>query len=193
MTENRNDRLLRDYREMLKIQDRPYLSWIATKGELPYAEEYLLTVGVRTYVYSAKAGVNTVGAIRRCMIRVTLRDSYPAVAPYIKMLDLPPVFHPDWYSKGAYCPREPWQPETPLKDFVLRMIRSLQYDPAMIRADLPANYKALDWFLKHRDDPALFPSDHTALTENTTAETAAAENAAASFGEIVDRWTAGGQ
>lgn len=192
MHNSRNDRLAQDYREMMKIQERPYLSWIATKGDLPCAEEYLLTVGIRTYVYCAKAGVHTVGAIRRCMIRVTLRDSYPNVAPYIKMLDLPPVFHPDWYSKGTYCSREPWSPDISLKDFILRMIASLQYDPALIRTDAPANYKALDWYLKNKDDPALFPSDTTPLTENSAEETAAIESAANAFGEIVDRWTTGG-
>ena len=49
MPQNRNERLAADFADMLTIQDRPYLSWIATKGELPYAQEYLLTIKLRTY------------------------------------------------------------------------------------------------------------------------------------------------
>lgn len=189
MPENRNERLASDYREMLKIQDRPYLSWIATKGELPYAEEYLLTVRLRIFVYVEKSCVRTVGAIRRCTIRVTLRGSYPAIAPHITMLDIPPVFHPDWYSKGTYCPPAPWRRETSLKDYVLQMLRSLRYETPPQESAAPANYKALDWYRKHRDNAALFPSDHTELTENSADELIKAEQAARSFAEIVDSWT----
>ena len=191
MSQSRNERLAADYRGMLAIQDRPYLSWIATKGELPYAEEYLLTVRVRTYVFSQKGRACTVGAIRQCTIRLTLWDSYPHMAPHVKMLSIPPVFHPDWFSKGAYCPPVPWREEDSLKDYVIRMIRTLQYDPSLIETASPANYKALDWYMKNRDNTALFPCDTTPLTENSPDERAAAEQAAAAMGEIVDSWIAG--
>ncbi len=187
MSESRNDRLSSDYREMMKIQDRPYLSWIATKGELPYAEEYLLTVKLRTYALSVRSGVHTVGVIDRCVIRITLWDSYPAVAPYVRMLNLPPVFHPDWYSKGTYSPHTPWDPATSLKDFVVGMLKALRYDPERIDTTSPANYKALDWFLKNRDNDKLFPSDTTVLSENTREEIDAIEKSGA-FDEIVDSW-----
>lgn len=187
MSESRNDRLSSDYREMMKIQDRPYLSWIATKGELPYAEEYLLTVKLRTYALSVRSGVHTVGVIDRCVIRITLWDSYPHTAPYVKMLNLPPVFHPDWYSKGTYSPHTPWDPGMSLKDFVVGMLKTLRYDPERIDTTAPANYKALDWFLKNRDNEKLFPSDTTVLSENTREEIDAIEKSGA-FDEIVDSW-----
>ena len=57
MPNNRRDRLAQDFREMLKLQARPYLSWIATKGELPYAQEYLLTIKLRTYVFCSKTNI----------------------------------------------------------------------------------------------------------------------------------------
>ena len=189
MTHTRNERLERDYREMLKIQDRPYLSWIATKGELPYAEEYLLTIKVRSYVFRAERGVCTVGVVRRCTVRLTLWDSYPHTAPYVKMLDLPPVFHPNWFSKGTYCAPTPWNPEDSLADYVKRLIRTLQYDPALIETDAPANFKALEWYLKNRENGELFPSDTTQLTENDSEEIAAAEKAAGFPEEIVDQWS----
>ncbi len=187
MSESRNDRLSSDYREMMKIQDRPYLSWIATKGELPCVEEYLLTVKLRTYALSVRSGVHTVGVIDRCVIRITLWDSYPAVAPYVRMLNLPPVFHPDWYSKGTYSPHTPWDPATSLKDFVAGMLKTLRYDPERIDTTAPANYKALDWFMKNRDNDKLFPSDTTVLSENTQEEIDAIEKSGA-FDEIVDSW-----
>lgn len=188
MAENRNERLARDFREMLKIQNRPYLSWIATKGEPPYAEEYLLTVRLRTYVLSLLSGKYTVGTIHQYTVKVTLWDSYPHMAPNIRMLSIPPAFHPSWYSKGTYSPSVPWRPDSSLKDYVKRMLGTLVYDPSLIDAAAPANYKALDWYLKHRDNASLFPSDLTELTENTPEETAALEKAAISFDEIIDSW-----
>lgn len=189
MAENRNERLAFDFHEMLKIQDRPYLSWIATKGDLPYIEEYLLSVRLRTYALSARSGAYTVGAIRRCTIKVTLWGSYPDVAPHITMLDLPPVFHPDWYSKGAYSPAVKWDPEMSLKDYILRMLDALRYEPSLIGTDTPANFKALDWYMKHRDDTSLFPSDTVELTENDPQQITAAEKAMTEFEEVVDAKT----
>lgn len=186
MPENRNERLANDYRDMFRIQNRPYLSWIAVKGEPPYAEEYLLTVKVRTYAFRMKGRRYTVGAIRRCTVKVTLWPSYPITAPDIKMLDIPPVFHPCWYSKGVYCPPEPWRPDLSLKDYIKRMIATLQYDPRLMPDEAPANFKALEWYLRHRGDGSLFPSDTAVLTENSPEETAAAEQAAVTFTEIVD-------
>lgn len=186
MPENKKDRLAADFNEMLKIQNRPYLSWIVTKGEIPYAQEYLLTVSVRTYAITLRSHRYTVGATQRCMIKLTLWDSYPVAAPSVRMLDIPPVFHPNWYSHGSYCPSQPWEPDCSLKDYVLRMIGTLCYDPALVELTAPANYKALDWYLKNRDNTALFPSDPSELTENNEEETAAARKAISSFDEIVD-------
>ena len=188
MSENRQARLAADYREMLKIQDQPYLSWIVTKGEPPCAEEYLLTVNVRTYALAAAADRYVVGAIHQCTVRVTLWDSYPHTAPYIKMLNIPPAFHPDWYSKGTYCASKPWHTEDSLKDYVKRMIATLQYTPQIMETNAPANYKALDWFNRNRENGGMFPSDTTALTENSTEEVAALEKGAGGFGEIIDDW-----
>lgn len=191
MPTEKDERLARDYREMLKIQNRPYLDWIVTKGEPPYAEEYLLNIKVRSYVFRMKESRCAVGTVNRFTVKLTLRPSYPYVAPYVRMLDIPPVFHPAWFSKGTYCPPAPWRAETSLKDYVKELIGTLQYDPRLIGDESPANYKALDWYLRSRDNPDLVPSDHTLLTENSAEEAAALEEAAASLSEIVDSWTVG--
>ncbi len=185
---DRNERLRADFYDMLSIQNRPYLSWTATKGDLPCAEEYLLDIRLRSYALSADHGRYTVGVTHGCTVKVTLWDSYPETAPYIKMLSLPPVFHPCWYSKGVYCPPRKWRADCSLKEHILEMLRTLRYDPELIESDAPANYKALDWYLKHRDDTALFPSDTTELSENSpqTAETFG--KSALCFDEIVDSW-----
>lgn len=187
MPDSRNDRLAADYHEMMKIQSRPYLSWIAAKGEPPYVEEYLLTVSLRTYALTAADGGYSVGVIRRCTVRVTLWDSYPHIAPCIRMLGFPPVFHPDWYSKGTYCPSVPWSPENSLKDHIMRMLDTLRYEPSAIGTAAPANCKALDWYMKNRGG-ALFPSDPAELTENSPEELAAVYRAAEPLDEIIDSW-----
>ena len=184
---NRNERLAADYRGMLKIQDRPYVSWIAVKGEPPFVEEYLLTVRLKSYALGVQNDSYVVGTIPRCTVKVTLWDSYPNVAPYIRMLSIPPVFHPAWYSKGTYCPPEPWHRETPLAELVMQMLRTIRYEPEVMDFSAPANYKALDWYLKNRGS-GLFPSDMTRIDENTDEQAAALEKAAGSFGEIIDSW-----
>lgn len=191
MSENRNERLAFDYGEMLKLQNRPYLSWIVTKGDIPYAEEYLLTVRLRTYALSAKENRYIVSAMRGCTVRVTLWDSYPLIAPNIRMLNIPPVFHPNWYAKGTYCPSQPWRPDTSLKEYVGRLIATLTWEPSLIESEAPANYKALDWYRKNRDNSAWFPSDRTELTENTPEEIAMLKDATESADELIDSWGIG--
>lgn len=185
---DRNERLRADFYDMLSIRNRPYLSWTATKGDLPCAEEYLLDIRLRSYALSADHGRYTVGVTHGCTVKVTLWDSYPETAPYIKMLSLPPVFHPCWYSKGVYCPPRKWRADCSLKDYILEMLHTLRYDPDYIESDAPANYKALDWYLKHRDDTALFPSDTTELSENSPQTAEAFGKSALCFDEIVDSW-----
>lgn len=184
MADNRKERLAADYREMLKLQDRPYLSWIVTKGEPPYAEEYLLTVKIRTYALSATEERYIVSTIDACTIRVTLWDSYPKLAPNTKMLNMPPVFHPNWYSKGTYCPSERWHEGDSLKDYVKRMLGTLTYDPLLIETRSPANFKAAAWFKKMRDNENLFPSDPVELTENAPDEITEKDQ----LGAIIDSW-----
>ena len=185
---DRNERLRADFYDMLSLQDRPYLSWTATKGDPPCAEEYLLDIGLRSYALSADHGRYTVGVIRGCTVKVTLWDSYPETPPYVKMLTIPPVFHPCWYSKGVYCPPRKWHADRSLKDYILEMLRTLRYDPELIESEAPANYKALEWYTRHKGDTTLFPSDRTELSENSPQEAAVYEKAALSFDEIVDSW-----
>lgn len=185
MPRDRNSRLEQDYREMLQLQNRSYLSWIVTKGEPPYAEEYLLDIRVRTYAYRMDENGYKIGVIDRCAVKVTLWPSYPDTAPHVRMLNIPPVFHPDWYSRGVYSPPQPWRREGSLKDHLLRMIATLQYDPKLIEGGVPANFKALEWYQKNRGNASLFPSDTTPLSENDAEETAAAARAA-DFTQIVD-------
>lgn len=188
MPDKREERLAADYREMLKIQNRPYCSWIVTKGEPPYAEEYLLEIRLRSYILSATRDRYVVRTADKWMIKVELWDSYPNVAPNIRMLSIPPVFHPDWYSKGTYCSSEPWSPESSLKDYVKRLIGAVSYDPSLINSEYPANYKALEWFMKNRENDSLFPSDSADLSENTPEEIEAIENASIQDDDIIDSW-----
>ena len=184
MPNPREERLAADYRGMLKIQNRPYCTWIVTKGEPPYAEEYLLEIRLRSYILSATRDRYIVKTADRWMIKVELWDSYPNVAPNIRMLSIPPVFHPDWYSKGTYCPSTLWQESDSLKDYVKRMLGTLTYDPSLVETKSPANFKAAAWFNKMRNREDLFPCDPVALTENSPDEIAEKEQ----LGEIIDSW-----
>lgn len=113
-----------------------------------------------------------------------LWDSYPKLAPNTKMLNMPPVFHPNWYSKGTYCPSERWSEDSSLIDYVKRMLGTLTYDPLLIETRSPANFKAAAWFKKMRDHDELFPSDPVELTENAPDEITEKDQ----LGAIIDSW-----
>src|SRR4051812_21225455 len=116
--EIRRERLLHDQDEMRRIQST--MIRITSFGSPP--ERYILTLRVRTIIgprpdYRAEHRV-----------RVTLPAGYPAKPPEIVMLSQPQPFHPNWWPQGLFCYGS-WTMEESLGDHILRMIRTLQFDP----------------------------------------------------------------
>ena len=144
-------RIKTDYEEMLTIPANPVLSWKATKGIAPYIEEYLLTIKVRTYSAPGKI-------MNECKVRVSIPENYPTVAP-VAYMEGTKVFHPNWFTSGKYCGGLN-HPTESLKSYIMRMIQTLQYDPAITNPRSPANPEANSWFLKNKH---LFPSDKQPL------------------------------
>lgn len=152
------ERIKNDYEAMRSIQNTPYVSWKVVRGEPPYVEEYELTIHVKTYSAPNKI-------MDTCRVRISLGPEYPGVVPHAKMVSTPLVFHPHWFVGGDYCPGHYVGSET-LVQFIKRMIMTLQNDPSLVDPTSPANSKALEWFLKNKNNRRLFPSDTTKLTEN---------------------------
>ncbi len=152
-------RIANDYKDMLTIQKTSMVSWVATKGTPPYVEEYLLTVHIRTYCSPTET-------IDREVIRLSLPDQYPLVAPLAvmdeKLSDGKLIYHPNWYPGGKWCCGK-YPPSEKLINYVTRMLMSLQYDETLINPKSPANIPAKNWYLTHKGDPKYYPSDKSPL------------------------------
>ena len=154
--ERRRVRLQSDYTEMCNIRGA-IIDWKATAGSPPEVEEYQLTVNVRSII-SPKPDYRD-----RHVLTLQLPPRYPYSPPVITMVTEPVVFHPNWWPRKQWCGGS-WAFSESLGSYVIRMIRTLQYDPAITDPDSAANYPARDWYLSHQNQ-GLFPCDRQRLPD----------------------------
>lgn len=161
--EMRRIRLRNDYAQMVNLNSQGNLiSWVAVGGQAPEVEAYELTIRVRSFVDASgrTRGEHT--------MRLELPADYPTSPPRIAMTSRPYVFHPNWWPMdGAWCYGR-WMPAESLGNHVIRMIRTLQFDPEITNPDSPANRDAKEWYLRQRSrSPGDFPCDQQALPDPT--------------------------
>lgn len=126
---------------------------VTADGETP--ERYRLLVRVRSIM---SPGPTYRGEHE---VEVDLPSGYPWSKPQIKLLTLPPPFHPNWFLDGGWCGGT-WDPEESLARHVLRMVKTLQFDPEVTNPSSPANREAADWYRRNLET-GLFPCDRTPL------------------------------
>lgn len=152
--ELRQVRLRNDHKELLALTGD--MMEMEAEGSPP--ERYELTVRVRSVISRAPTFHH------EHRVEVTLGPGYPfQSAPTAKILP-PGIFHPNWWTDGRWCYGGNWNPEEGLSAFVLRMIRTLQFDPAVINPDSPANLAAAQWY-REQLDRGLFPTDSRPLPD----------------------------
>lgn len=158
--EQRRIRLKNDYQTMVNMS-RPWLEWRAIKGEIPYVEEYELSVRLRTIVGPKPTYSNS------HKISVVLPATYPHTsAPHIRYLGEPKPFHPNWFVDARWC-YGTWLVHESLGQHVKRMLQTLQYDQQITNEGSAANSAARDWYVS-RLGSNLFPCDTTVLPDPTT-------------------------
>lgn len=157
--ELRHNRLPSDYREMCNIRG-PLVNWEILRGTPPYVEAYRLTVNVRSII---GPGPNYRD---RHVIDLELPPDYPLrSAPVATMVSDPVVFHPNWWRHKHWC-YGTWVYTEGLGHYVIRMIRTLQYDPVITNVTSAANREANDWYIEHRYETFL-PCDTQLLPDPT--------------------------
>lgn len=77
----------------------------------------------------------------------------------------PPPYHPNWYANGNWC-HGTWTASESLGHYVIRMIRTLQFDLDITNPNSPANREARDWFVSKKSS-GLFPCDRSILPDPT--------------------------
>lgn len=152
--EIRRQRLSHDARQMQRIHSD--LIGVQEFGSPP--DRYVLTVRVKTII-------GPVPDFRdQHEIELTLPAGYPMTKPEARMLTRPQPFHPNWFGSGIWCSGDDWNPTEGLGFFVLRMVRTLQFDPDITNPSSPANREAAVWYTQ-RLPRGEFPCDHSVLPD----------------------------
>lgn len=154
--ELRLERLRNDHLEMQRLDG----DVIRVRAEGNPPERYRLLVRVRSII-----GPGPEHRLEH-EVQVDLRPSYPwSGPPEIRMLTLPVPFHPNWFVGGLWCGGL-WNPEEGLAAHVLRMVKTLQFDPEVSNPSSPAYPEAAAWFRRHQRS-GFFPCDRTPLPDPT--------------------------
>lgn len=160
--EIRKIRLANDYKQMCNIQGN-VISWTALRGMAPYIEEYNITVNVRTIIGVTNG---TPQYRNSSVVKITLPPDYPIRAPKATMVSVPQPFHPNWFTTKNWC-YGTWSMSEALGDYVIRMVKTLQFDTDITNENSPANGDANSWYISNKYS-GLFPCDHTRLPDPST-------------------------
>lgn len=158
--EQRNIRLKNDYVEMTNISG-PIVQWRPLRGSPPFVEAYELTVNVRTLVGPGPDYRD------RHVITLALPPNYPFAPPVAEMTTRPQPYHPNWFGSGRWC-FGTWDIAEGLGHYVVRLLRTLQFDEEITNPSSPANASARDWYLAHQRR-GTFPTDRQVLPDPTHA------------------------
>lgn len=161
--EIRKIRLANDYKQMLNIQGA-VISWAATKGTPPHVEEYKLTVCVRTI---ERVNGNTPVYRDKSEVVISLPADYPRSAPKVTMIS-PVIFHPNWNSSWGWCSGH-WFMTEALGDFVIRMVKTMQFDPDITNSH-GSGYSAADKWYNANLRKGIFPCDKTILPDPSSSK-----------------------
>jgi ubiquitin-protein ligase len=157
--EIRNRRLANDYQEMLNIKS-PMIDWVIRYGKAPIIEAYEITLNIRTVVSAVPDYEST------HKLLLSLPENYPQAAPSIEFLSKPP-FHPNWYVAGKWC-FGTWEMSEGLGHHIVRMLRTLQFDPEITNEYSPANREANGWYIRNKNS-GIFPTDSQILPDPSRA------------------------
>ncbi len=76
--------------------------------------------------------------------RIELLPAYPEVAPVVKFEPPGVIFHPNWWKNGVLCYGDKWSPNTTLNEFVIDIVKMMQYE--IVNQGSPANNYAKLWY-----------------------------------------------
>jgi len=140
----RHERLMGNYREMGNIRG-PRIDWQGEGGHPPTT--YVVTYRLPSYIDQQRTR-----EVHR--VRFELDAQHPDEKPSVRMLDSPPVFHPNVFADGRICIGNQWSREEGLGFLVIRVAKMLLYYEIFTNPDHPANGDAARWYRANR---ARFP------------------------------------
>ncbi|MFN0201017.1 MAG: hypothetical protein ACKVTZ_05825 [Bacteroidia bacterium] len=164
--ELRRLRLKNDYLELCNMVG-DILQFEVIKGEVPYVEEYKLTINIRTIIGPAPTYRDKHEVI------VTLPPTYPYAFPQNKMITVPHPYHPNWSS--SMCPgavkHDIYQGDNlqeSLCEHIHRIMKTLQFSPEF--TNWHNGYNVVDKFFIYCMENGLAPCDIQTLPDPTQAK-----------------------
>lgn len=155
----RKIRLKNDYKEMCNIRGG-IIQWREIIGKAPYVEGYELTVNIRSVIGRGPEYRDS------HVIKITIPEGYPVTSPpEVEMITKPQPYHPNWFTSGRWCGGR-WLSNEGLGHHVIRMIRTLQFDPEITNVKSPANDDATIWY-KANSGRTFLPCDMQTLPDPT--------------------------
>lgn len=159
--EQRKLRLKNDYQEMVNIRGE-IVQWKATKGAAPFVEEYEIRIKFKTIIDVERAEPKY---REDHIVKLQLSSRHPKDPPVATMISSPPPFHPNWYKNGKWC-HGSWVISEGLGHFVVRLIRTLNFDLEITDPGSPANSDAKNWF-NEKSGSGIFPLSRSILPDPT--------------------------
>lgn len=158
--ELRKRRLSNDYQAMVKIRKNGLIEWRPLSGTGTHIDKYELTVYVRSVI-----GIDGNRPLyqNKHTFHISLAADYPKTAPTIRTVSGHRIFHPNWYTDGYWC-YGTWRISEGLAEYIIRMIKTLQYDKDITNENSAANTVANRWYLANKNS-GLFPCDRTQLPD----------------------------
>lgn len=153
----RRSRLKSDY-EQISNMTGSVLTFRPLSGVAPYIDKYEITLHIKTIISPAPEYRD------KHIIHLSFGPTYPFDRPITKMVSRPQPYHCNWWDDGLYCSNVNWSPAEKLGDYLVRLIRTLQFDMEITNPNSPANKQAMEWYLSKRES-GLFPCDRTKLPD----------------------------
>jgi ubiquitin-protein ligase len=127
------------------------------------------TIILQANFRTARSADYPAAALQRWTIRIELPSEYPTAAP--KSSVDPIVYHPNVWTHGAICMGNNWSSGEFLDLYVLRILKTLTFDPLLTNVDSPANREAAEWYRNKKHDTRSFPSDQVKEIAGTSKPT----------------------
>lgn len=146
-----------DYHELMSMRGS-VLDVVPISGTPPYVEEYELTIKVRSIVGPEP----TYRSVHK--VHLSWPIGHPLCnAPKAVMISKPYTFHPNWFKNGAWSYGSGDICSKGVRNFVVFLIQSLQFDENLIDLGSVSNLDAANWYREHKNIPGMFPCNATQL------------------------------
>lgn len=161
----RRTRLENEYRQMSNLRRQGSLiDWEVISGDSSAPDGYKITINARSII-SNRPDYRT-----KHVVELRIPAGYPFNgSPEAKMVTMPPPFHPNWWANGKWC-HGTYAPSEPLGEYVIRMVKTIIFNPDITNPDSPANIDAKNWYLDNLQR-GIFPTDNIMMPDPTKSGT----------------------